>query len=223
MEALTGTVPYLWLAVLGGAVLGLVVATRRLDWLRAGQVWRHRLLRAGEQLILLVPSVPLPVFAFAAMVLLRGQGLLTLCLCLGSIVALRFYAQILTNYDRSGRLGHWQAHEAIGGSRQQRVIRYGLQREWAAELLHSLAFYLKASIMTEISLSYLGFGVQEPQASFGNLLGSELRTFLNGHWLLLIVSLIVITLTCEAPFAGWRLVRNRFAAGWRLADQHLAR
>lgn len=206
VNSLRSTLPWIWLGIMCGSLVGLGLGLIRL----ASQLgpWSHRLIAVFELVASGLHGVPLPVLAFFAMVIFHGQGLATLVLSLAVMIAFRFYFFVKLNYQRSAKLGYWQVHECLGGSKMDRVWNYGMKAEWRAELGQSVAFYLKAGLITEISLSYLGFGVQEPQASFGNLLGSQLRSFFNGDWGLLFGALALIALACEAPYSLLRLLNE---------------
>lgn len=207
MDALSQTLPWLWLGVIVGIGSGLGLAVLSLSWRRTAI--GSKVCRVLDFFISGVHGLPLMIAAFFAMVLFQGQGFLTLLACLGLLVLMHSYFFVVCNYKRSAKLGYWQAHAGIGGSETSRIWRYGVRGDWREELLTSAAFYMKLAIITEISLSYLGFGIQEPQASFGNLIASELRSFLSGDWALLIGVVLVIVVACEAPFAVLRCLKLR--------------
>ena len=54
-------------------------------------------------------------------------------------------------------------------------------------MLLILIFHMKMAVVIEASLSYLGFGVQEPQASFGNMLASHFELYLRGQWQIMLL------------------------------------
>lgn len=204
VNALRETLPILWLSVVLATILGLAVGILRVSWTAPSRFWLPWV-KIGEALAHGAHAIPIPVAAFFAMVIYPGDGLLTLAICLAVLVAMRCYFFIQLNFMRSAGFAYWQAHEGVGGTLLGRVYRYGLIGEWRREWLHQLAFHLKVALITEISLSYLGFGVQEPLASFGNLLGAQLQNYLNGDWVLLLGVLGLIYLACEAPFSLHRL------------------
>jgi len=226
VDSLRGTLPWLWLGVLSGVLGGLFLGLIRLGF--AQSCLTKGLWRFVELLATLIHGIPLPVAAFFAMVLFQGQGLITLAICLAIIMVMRSYFFVTSNYRRSARLGYWQAHAGLGGMRILRVWRYGICGHWRDELFLSVAFYMKVALITEISVSYLGFGVQEPRASFGNLLGSQLRNFFDGELSLLVGALALIALACAAPFSlqrcfkAWPAIRRGQKANLAADDQFFA-
>ena len=67
------------------------------------------------------------------------------------------------------------------GSLSDRVMKYGLRRLWRKDLEVFTAQHFSLALIIEISISYLGFGIQEPWPSFGRLLAENLSRVFQGY------------------------------------------
>src|SRR5690606_22379763 len=101
---------------------------------------------------------------------------------LAIVMLLRGIYFVLNCYVRDRLLGSWDANRAIGNTEHYRVFHYGFRGGWMRDLLRNLGFHLKIAVICEVGLSYLGFGIQEPAASFGNILASHFDSYLNGNF-----------------------------------------
>jgi peptide/nickel transport system permease protein len=144
-------------------------------------------------------SVPVGVSAFAWAVWWEKGGLAPVCLALGALFAVRSYLQIRDLHRHDRHLAYWTAHHSLGGSEAGRLFRYGVLTGWRWSLVETLGFHLRAAVAIEASLSYLGFGIQEPAASFGNMLASHFDLYLKGHLHVLAVILAGLALTAAFP------------------------
>src|SRR5690606_6943936 len=130
-------------------------------------------------------SVPVGVVAFAWAAVQERAGLTPVLVSLAVVFAVRTALQVQDLFRHDAFLGYWEAHASMGGRLFSRLMSYGISGRWKWGLLDTLAFHLKAGVAIEASLSYLGFGIQEPQPSFGNILSSHLDLFLSGNWFIL--------------------------------------
>jgi len=73
-----------------------------------------------------------------------------------------------------------EAARALGAS-NARIIRRELLPNIAGPMIAVTTVYVSAAILVEAGLSFLGFGVQPPQASWGNML-SEAQTYMQLAW-----------------------------------------
>lgn len=88
-----------------------------------------------------------------------------------------------------------QAVRALGGSHIRIIFRHILPNG-IAPILVLASFGIAAAILTESALSYLGFGVPQPHASWGNLLQSGARDIQRLWWLILFPgAAIFVTIT----------------------------
>ncbi len=75
-----------------------------------------------------------------------------------------------------------EAAEAIGLPRRTIVLRHILWHHCRAPLIIRATLGMAEAILIETSLSYLGFGVQEPVPSWGNMVQSGANYFLQGNF-----------------------------------------
>jgi len=199
----------LWLAVIVATVGGGVTAAVIIDW---GAGRRGGALLLGTQVVATaLGSIPVGIAAFAWAVFSGGTGILPVAAAVSLLFAVRTLQQVLDLYRHDNLLGFWQAHELLGGSRWQRLWRYGFLGQWRRPLLDSLGFHLLIALTIESSLSYLGFGVQEPQASLGNILAAHFSLYLKGDWYILLVIVAALWLAAAFPSALIKLVRRQLA------------
>lgn len=202
--AVRGAVAPLWLAVAAGCVAGIGASWITLVW--RGSRPGHVLVTGLDALAGIGAGLPAVIVAFGLAVLWEGAGLMPVAVSLAVLFGLRSYLEVQDWARQDSRLGFWTAHAALGGSAGKRLWRYGVFGAWRAPLLQSLAFHLRAAVAVEAALSYLGFGVQEPQASFGNMLSSHFDLYLKGDWQILIIIVAALVLTVAVPVAVSRLV-----------------
>lgn len=202
--SITGAVLPLWLSVTLGCVTGIVlsVATLVARQTRSAQAPISVL----DALAGIAAGLPAVIVAFGLAVLWEGGGLMPVAVTLAVLFGLRSYLEVQDWARQDSRLGYWTAHAALGGSMAKRLWRYGVLGAWRAPLVQSLAFHLRAAVAVEAALSYLGFGVQEPQASFGNMLSSHFDLYLKGEWQILMIIVAALVLTVAVPVAVSRLL-----------------
>lgn len=75
-----------------------------------------------------------------------------------------------------------EAAEAIGLPRRTIVLKHILWHHCRASLIIRATLGMGEAILIETSLSYLGFGVQEPVPSWGNMVQSGANYFLQGNF-----------------------------------------
>ena len=144
----------------------------------------------------LVISIPITIATLFLSVYFEEICFEILLLTLAVLIFARNYQLISNKYVRSSSLGYWKAHEMLGGSKLMRVIKYGVFRSWKKEIVEMFFIHLQLAFIIEVSLSYLGFGVQEPNPSFGNMFKSHFDLILRGDFytVFVIVGFMIITL-----------------------------
>ena len=88
-----------------------------------------------------------------------GQSVTTVTLVIG------FYASVLSVREKD----YVESAKAIGAKNGTILLRYVLPNSFAPVII-SFTFRTAQAIITESSLSFLGLGVQPPEASWGNIL-----------------------------------------------------
>ncbi len=156
-----------------------------------------RILMQITDIFLAFPGILLAI-AFAA-VLGPGLGNLIIALCLTGWVS---YARL----TRGQTLGlrnrqHVQAAESLGASVSRLILLHILPL--LASVLVVEATYSLASVMiAEASLSFLGLGIQSPNASWGAMLRDAVRYMLVAPHYVLIVGLSLMSLIFAINLGG---------------------
>jgi len=196
LQVFQTTVLPLWGIVVSTSLIGLLLSVLTICLLQF--LGRDYLLSVPYFFALVVTSVPVGIAALLWSVALERTSLWNVALALGSLFSLRLYLQVLDHYQQDRRLAFWQAHQSLGGTLIQRLLNYGILTTWRKNIFEVFCFHLQAAIVIEAGLSYLGFGIQEPNPSFGNMLASHYDTYLRGDWWVL--SVIVAALGISALF-----------------------
>ncbi len=203
-EAIRDGVLPLWGAVALSTVFGIALAFLTIGDGRGGTA---RVLVGGIDVVAtLLASIPVGVSAFAWAVVWQSGGLAPVGLAVSALFAVRSYLQVRDLYRHDQQLAFWTAHQSLGGSLATRLFRYGIASGWRWNLAESFGFHLRAAVGIEASLSYLGFGIQEPQASFGNMLASHFDLYLKGDFHVLAVILAALAVTAAFPRSVLRLL-----------------
>jgi peptide/nickel transport system permease protein len=146
------------------------------------------------------PGILLAI-AFAAVL---GAGLSNLILAL-SITSWEGYArltraQVLSLRQRQ----HVIAAESLGASRLRIMLKHMLPL-LAAPLLVEATYSMAGLVIAEASLSFLGLGIQAPNASWGAMLRDGVRYMLIAPHYVLAVGLSLMTLVLAVNVLGDRL------------------
>ena len=159
------------LAILVGAVLGGIAGY-------AGK-WVDTLVMRSADVLLAFPPL---LFLMAALSTFSGRGVLVLSLTVGAIgwmaVARLVRAEFLSLRHREFA----EAARAVGASAPRIVFRE-LMPNALGSLIVAATLAIPSAILLESTLSFLGFGIQPPTASWGNMLNRafpEMRD--SGAW-----------------------------------------
>lgn len=204
--AMYQTIPLLWLAIAIATASGLFCGVLRiLLGVNGKSQFFQNVLFLFDSLLVVATSIPITVISFLVIVYFEADGLGALLFLLWLFVTIRTYLWVRQSYLISHELGYWQANDAIGGSLFKRIFEYGLKRDWFSSLADMFVFHLKAAIIIEVSLSYLGFGIQEPNPSIGNMLSLQMERFMAGDIIFLFACLIAIWVACSFPNSAVKL------------------
>jgi peptide/nickel transport system permease protein len=146
------------------------------------------------------PGILLAI-AFAA-VLGPGLNNLILALCLTSWVG---YARLTRAQALSLRgRQHVQAAESLGAGTPRIMLRHMLPL-LAAPLVVEATYSIAGLVIAEASLSFLGLGIQAPQASWGSMLRDGVRYMLVAPHYVLAVGLSLMSLVLAVNVLGDKL------------------
>ncbi len=162
--------------------------------------WVDRLLMQITDVFLAFPGILLAI-AFAA-VLGPGLNNLILALCLTSWVgyARLTRAQALSLRDRQ----HVQAAESLGAGTPRVMLKHMLPL-LLAPLVVEATYSIAGLVIAEASLSFLGLGIQAPQASWGSMLRDGVRYMLVAPHYVLAVGLSLMSLVLAVNVLGDKL------------------
>lgn len=162
--------------------------------------WLDRTLMQMTDVFLAFPGILLAI-AFAA-VLGAGLSNLILALCITSWVgyARLTRAQVLSLRQRQ----HVMAAESLGASTPRIMIKHMLPL-LAAPLLVEATYSMAGLVIAEASLSFLGLGIQAPNASWGAMLRDGVRYMLIAPHYVLAVGLSLMSLVLAVNVLGDRL------------------
>jgi peptide/nickel transport system permease protein len=162
--------------------------------------WVDRLLMQVTDVFLAFPGILLAI-AFAA-VLGPGLNNLILALCLTSWVgyARLTRAQALSLRNRQ----HVQAAESLGAGAPRIMLRHILPL-LSAPLVVEATYSIAGLVIAEASLSFLGLGIQAPQASWGSMLRDGVRYMLVAPHYVLAVGLSLMSLVLAVNVLGDKL------------------
>lgn len=159
--------------------------------------WVDRLLMHITDVFLAFPGILLAI-AFAA-VLGPGLNNLILALCMTSWVgyARLTRAQALSLRSRQ----HVQAAESLGASTPRIMLKHMLPL-LAAPLVVEATYSIAGLVIAEASLSFLGLGIQAPEASWGSMLRDGVRYMLVAPHYVLAVGLSLMSLVLAVNVLG---------------------
>lgn len=194
--ALRGAVLPLWAGVMGGTLAGCV-----LGWV-ATLASKRKFVILLDTGMTFVCALPVGIVAFSWAALREEAGLWSVIVSMAPLATALAYMRFRDLVRRDSTLAYWEAHHAAGGSLGDRLFRYGLAGAWRQQLLVLLGFLLRVAIAVESALSYLGFGVVEPQPSLGNILAAHFELYLRGEWRILAIVAGALALAAAFPNAA---------------------
>ena len=162
--------------------------------------WVDRTLMQITDVFLAFPGILLAI-AFAA-VLGAGLSNLILALCVTSWVG---YARLTRSQVLSLRQRqHVMAAESLGASTLRIMLKHMLPL-LAAPLLVEATYSMAGLVIAEASLSFLGLGIQAPDASWGGMLRDGVRYMVIAPHYVLAVGLSLMSLVLAVNVLGDRL------------------
>ena len=158
----------------------------------------------------LIVSVPITIACLFLSVYYEEISFEILLIAIGLLILSKNYQLIEHNFHRCSKFGFWISHEMMGGSKLDRIVRYGLLKSWKLPLIELFFINLQLAFIIEISLSYLGFGVQEPKPSFGNMFKSHFDLILRGDFYTVSVIILFMCITLILPKLLSNIITSTF-------------
>jgi len=144
--------------------------------LPAGLVAGYSASRAGMVLNFLADvlmSFP-PLLLAVAFIAVRGPGLTNAMIAVGLIFAPRLFRIARAATQEVMAETYIEAARAIGSSPLQ-ILFWHVLRNMAGPVIVYISFAMGTALLIEASLSFLGLGVQPPEAGWGSMLGRAFR------------------------------------------------
>lgn len=177
-------------------VVGVLVGTVS-AWV--GGFWDHVIVRVVD-IFLAFPGILLAI----ALAGVLGPGIENVVIALAAVgwvgYARLARAQTLSLRDRE----HIQAALALG-TRTPRIILRHLVPLLSAPLIVEATFGVAATVIAEAGLSFLGLGVQPPEASWGNIIRDGTRYMLVAPHLVLAPGIVLCAVVMSVNLLGDRL------------------
>ena len=109
------------------------------------------------------------------------------------------YSRVLT----VSRLGYIESAKVIGTGNNEIIWKYVLPNS-LAPILVSSAFNMSSAILTESALSFLGMGVQPPEASWGNIIfeAQSIAILIGKPWQWVPAGIAIIVTVMSINFLG---------------------
>lgn len=156
-----------------------------------GRIWDQLLMRATD-LFLVVPQVAVLAIALKKF----GQSVNWIIIVLAALgwmyVARIVRGQVLSIKEKE----YVESARAVGASSSRIIVRHILPN-CIGPILVNATLAIAAAIITESTLSFLGFGIQIPDESWGHMLSSAEGNYaLNTHLLYFPGLMILLTVLC---------------------------
>ena len=185
----------LWVVVISvliGTVIGAIGAY-------AGGVWDHLIVRIID-IFMAFPGILLAI----AMAGLMGPGIDNVIIALSTVGWVGFArlarAQVLSIKQRL----HVTAAISLGASHTAIVVRHILPLAWAP-LIVEASFAVASVVIAEAGLSFLGLGVQPPEASWGSIIRDGTRYMLVAPHMVLVPGIALMLVVLAVNLLGDQL------------------
>ena len=213
-QVLTETVLPLWGSLGIAFGISFVVAFLLTSLCEKSKVW-NRLIWLIQGVFHIAAGIPLTVLVLFLAVWFGKMSGGILFLLFAAFAGLDLLVLQMGLYFRDRGLEYWQAHKSLGGGFFSRYFRYGIKTNWSREILARMIHLMKICLVTEASLSYLGFGMVEPAPSFGNILSNHLGEFFRGQYAPVLMTVVIMTLVLMVPSCCLEFFRSLSKLGNR--------
>ena len=159
--------------------------------------WVDTLLMRLTDVVLSIPLLPLVLLLSA---LLR-PGLPMLVLTIGGLTWMATARVVRSQFLTLRELEFVAAARALGAGNGRLIVRHILPNA-VAPITVSATLAVGSSIMLESALSFLGFGVQPPTPTWGNLLNAASPWIGAAPWLALPAGLLIFATVLAVNFLG---------------------
>lgn len=140
-------------------------------------------------------------FLILTVVALLGPNLLNIVVVIG-LVSWTGTARLVRGEFLTLREMEYVKGARILGQKSARIITRHILPNAAAPILVTAVLGIPDAILQEAGLSFLGFGVQPPQATWGNIIADGKTYLLDAWWLNLFPGLAILTASLSFYLAG---------------------
>ncbi len=140
-------------------------------------------------------------FLILTAVALLGPSLLNIVVVIG-LVSWTGTARLVRGEFLTLREAEYVRGARILGQNSWNIITRHILPNAAAPIFVTAALGIPDAILTEAGLSFLGFGVQPPQATWGNIIADSKTYILDAWWLILFPGLAILIASLSFYLAG---------------------
>ncbi|MEO6122335.1 MAG: ABC transporter permease [Ilumatobacteraceae bacterium] len=146
-----------------------------------------------------------PLLLAIAIVGVLGKGITNAMLAIGVVFAPRFLRLVRGSVLAVREETYVEAARSIGCTHRKIVVRHILPNV-ISPLLIQVMLTVGLAMLSEASLSFLGLGVQPPDASWGAMMGSAYRHVSRQPWQAVYpgLAIVLIVLSCNSVGEGLR-------------------
>lgn len=165
--------------------------------------WLDNTLMRVVDAIMCFPSF----FLILTVIALLGPSFLNVTIVIGLVSWTGTARLVRAEFLSLREMEYVRAARALGQSSGWIIFRHILPNALAPVYVTAV-LGVAGAIMTEAGLSYLGFGVQPPQASWGNLIADGRTYILDAWWLILFPGIAIFVTTLAFYLTGEGLRRS---------------
>jgi peptide/nickel transport system permease protein len=141
------------------------------------------------------------VFLLLVLAAFVGASLLSITLIIG-LTSWMELARILRNQTLTLREQEFvQAGRALGASNPWLISRHLLPNS-LGPIMVAATLNIANAVLAESYISYLGYGIQPPEASWGNMLNNAQSYFTNAPWIALFPGILITLTVASFNFVG---------------------
>ena len=160
--------------------------------------WVDNLLMRLVDIVLSLPTL----FIILALVSFWGGGSAWVIVIAIGITSWTLAARLVrAEFLRLREADYVHAARALGASPRRIMLRHMLPPA-LAPIIVAATLGVADSVVIEAALSFLGFGISQPEASLGNMLTEARTYFLRNPWLVAWPGLVLVAIVMSASFLG---------------------
>ena len=185
---------------IGTAAVLIIVALGITVGSIAGYVggWVDNVLMRLVDIVLSLPAL----FIILALVSFWGGGSVWVIIIAIGITSWTLAARLVrAEFLRLREADYVAAARALGASPARIVVRHMLPPALAPVIV-AATLGVADSVVIEAALSFLGFGISQPEASLGNMLTEAQTYFFRNPWLVAWPGLVLVAIVMSASFLG---------------------